>query len=330
MNYAVDSNMFNSARDTHPEVAGLESKLAGLDLNLLVALEALLLHRNVTLAARKIGQSQPAMSRALARLRDMLDDDLLVRGSNGLQLTARGQHLSRRLPRAMAQLREVCFLRQPQTQVSLTVDEHLSPLLMSALLRDRPHGNTPLRVGTHKTARVAVQQLDTRAADFVLGTEMIAEDRIKTCLVHAEDFVSLIAPHMLVPVGPEAFLRLTHARLMHEDDDLDAFPQVAAALHDRAPMFDIPDLTAAALVAARGELVLTVPRSVAMWLQRTVRLAAFAPPIAIAQYRLVIGWLKRDLHPVQQSLLDRLGAFAGAALKPADGGRTAAAGVRHA
>src|SRR5215472_15526139 len=53
--------------------------LAGVDLNLLVALEALLGERSVTLAASRVGLSQPAMSRALGRLRSLFADDLLVR-----------------------------------------------------------------------------------------------------------------------------------------------------------------------------------------------------------------------------------------------------------
>jgi hypothetical protein len=53
--------------------------LAALDLNLLVALDALLLEANVSRAAMRVGLSQPAASHALQRLRDMLGDPLLVR-----------------------------------------------------------------------------------------------------------------------------------------------------------------------------------------------------------------------------------------------------------
>ena len=70
-----------------------EVNLAGLDLNLLPALEALLRRRNVTQAGSDVGLSQPAMSRALARLRDVLGDPLLVRGTKGLMLTPRAEGL---------------------------------------------------------------------------------------------------------------------------------------------------------------------------------------------------------------------------------------------
>ena len=51
-----------------------EVNLSGVDLNLLPVLDALLRRRNVTRAAEDVGLSQPAMSRALARLRDVLGD----------------------------------------------------------------------------------------------------------------------------------------------------------------------------------------------------------------------------------------------------------------
>jgi len=74
-----------------------ELNLASIDLNLLPALDALLRRRHVTRAAADVGLSQPAMSRSLSRLRATLGDDLLVRGSSGLVLTARAQALAPRL-----------------------------------------------------------------------------------------------------------------------------------------------------------------------------------------------------------------------------------------
>ncbi|MBW5422775.1 LysR family transcriptional regulator [Streptomyces sp. BG9H] len=67
--------------------------LARLDLNLVVALRALLEERNVTHAGQRVGLSQPAMSAALARLRRHFDDDLLARVGGHYELTALGQVL---------------------------------------------------------------------------------------------------------------------------------------------------------------------------------------------------------------------------------------------
>ena len=67
--------------------------LGGLDLNLLVALDALLSERSVTRAAQRVGLSQPGMSNALARLRRLFGDPLLVRQGAMLVPTARAEAL---------------------------------------------------------------------------------------------------------------------------------------------------------------------------------------------------------------------------------------------
>jgi DNA-binding transcriptional LysR family regulator len=62
-------------------------RLADVDLNLLLALEALIAEKNITRAAERLGRSQPTLSSALARLRRHFGDDLLVRGPRGYRLT---------------------------------------------------------------------------------------------------------------------------------------------------------------------------------------------------------------------------------------------------
>lgn len=68
--------------------------LSGLDLNLLVVLDALLADRSVTAAARRVGLSQPAMSNALKRLRIALDDPLFVRQGRSMAPTLRCRELA--------------------------------------------------------------------------------------------------------------------------------------------------------------------------------------------------------------------------------------------
>jgi LysR family nod box-dependent transcriptional activator len=66
----------------------------GLDLNLLIALDALLTERNVTRAAERIGISQPGMSAALQKLRYHFSDKLLDRVGRRLELTSRARELT--------------------------------------------------------------------------------------------------------------------------------------------------------------------------------------------------------------------------------------------
>jgi DNA-binding transcriptional LysR family regulator len=81
--------------------------LAGLDMNLVVALRALLEERNVTRAGQRVGLSQPAMSAALARLRRHFGDVLLARGGSGYELTALGVVLLDRARTACEMLERV-------------------------------------------------------------------------------------------------------------------------------------------------------------------------------------------------------------------------------
>jgi DNA-binding transcriptional LysR family regulator len=67
------------------------------DLNLLVVFATLAEERTITGAASRLFLSQPAMSRALQRLRSMFKDDLFIRGPAGYQLTPKGQAVRREL-----------------------------------------------------------------------------------------------------------------------------------------------------------------------------------------------------------------------------------------
>lgn len=81
--------------------------LRTVDLNLLVALDALLIEQHVTRAADRIGLSQPAMSSALNRLRHIFKDDLLVRTSAGMQATPRALELHEPLQKVLRQIERV-------------------------------------------------------------------------------------------------------------------------------------------------------------------------------------------------------------------------------
>lgn len=87
-----------------------EVNLRSVDLNLLVVLQVLLQEQHVSRAAEKLAMSQPAVSRALQRLRDTLDDPLLVKTRSGYALSQRAQEIQ---PRLNAMLWEVSQLVMP-------------------------------------------------------------------------------------------------------------------------------------------------------------------------------------------------------------------------
>jgi len=76
-----------------------------LDLNLLVALDALIEDRSVSMAARRLFLSQPALSGALNRLRDYFGDDLLVPSGRQMVLTAKAEELRQPVREALMLIR---------------------------------------------------------------------------------------------------------------------------------------------------------------------------------------------------------------------------------
>lgn len=76
------------------------------DLNLLIAFDALMEERNVTRASRRLGIGQPAMSYALARLRELFGDDLFIRTATSMQPTTRALELSGPIARIISDIRE--------------------------------------------------------------------------------------------------------------------------------------------------------------------------------------------------------------------------------
>jgi DNA-binding transcriptional LysR family regulator len=111
------------------------SKLSSIDLNLLVALDALLEESNVTRAAARSGVSQSAMSHSLRRLRHLMKDPLLVRVGNCTRLTPRAHSLRHPVRDAIAKLEAV-----------LATSEGIDPLGLERTFRLQAYDTTQLLV----------------------------------------------------------------------------------------------------------------------------------------------------------------------------------------
>ena len=113
--------------------------LRTIDLNLLVLLQALLEERHVSRAARRVGLSQPAMSNALDRCRQMFGDPLLERRGTAMRLTARAEVLRRSLTETLAQVDALVDQEPPgldriERTVTLVVADALAAVLIEPLL----------------------------------------------------------------------------------------------------------------------------------------------------------------------------------------------------
>ena len=117
--------------------------LRGIDLNLLVVLDVLLRERSVSRAAAELGRSQPALSHALARLREDLGDELLVRRGPVMVPTPRGEALGEALRRILDELGQVLADRGTFDPAStrrhfvMTCPDVMGPLVPALLARLR-------------------------------------------------------------------------------------------------------------------------------------------------------------------------------------------------
>ena len=138
-----------------------ESKLANLDLNLLVSLDALLAERSVSRAAERLGLSQPSLSASLARLRRHFRDDLLDRVGNRYELTPLAAQLAEQTTSALAAVARV-FASEPdfdpataEREFTVLISDYAITVLgpeLAALLQRAPN----VRLRLHQVAIPAV------------------------------------------------------------------------------------------------------------------------------------------------------------------------------
>lgn len=149
--------------------------LGSLDLNLLVALDALLQQRSVTRAAEQMGLSQPALSASLARLRRLFKDELLTRVGNEYRLTPLAVQLKEQTRMALASVERV-FTAQPEfdpgsstREFSLQVSDYVVAVL--------GHTIATLLAGEAPQTRLRLQAnipyLVDRAHEVLLGTDLL-------------------------------------------------------------------------------------------------------------------------------------------------------------
>ena len=148
-----------------------ENDFRGVDLNLMVTLMVLLRERSVSRAAERLHLGQPAVSGALARLRGLFDDELLVRTGGAMLPTPRALELERSMGQALYDMHLALF--QPPSFDPLTVartvtigmpdwiDTWLLPPLLAALSRKAPH------------VRVRVLETDPYTVSDMLAKEEI-------------------------------------------------------------------------------------------------------------------------------------------------------------
>jgi DNA-binding transcriptional LysR family regulator len=268
--------------------------LASLDLNLLVALDALVSEAHVGRAAKRIGLSQPAASHALRRLRELLDDPLLVRVGARMQLTPRAQGLRPPLAQALDQVRglfvaETFDPRTSSRRFALMMSDHVVdlvvPLLLERIAAQAPNikiNVTPWLGRASMTAEVA------RSIDLVIACTGEAFPGFNRQRLFTD--TEAIAVRNGHPVGPrlkrlDEFLKAKHVAVVgrgQREDPIDSWLREQGV--ERQIALVVPSYLQALHLVARTDLVAFVPRRLIDTLVEPLSLLAVTPPIDPGSY----------------------------------------------
>ena len=262
--------------------------LAALDLNLLVALDALLREANVSRAALRIGLSQPAASHALQRLREVLGDPLLVRVGARMELTPRAQGLRGPLAQALDQVRglfipEAFDASSSERQFRLMMPDLAVELLMPPLMAKIAQAAPNVRLDVVPWRGPAIFSAEfARTIDLVISIGDAFKGFHRQLLYADRDALAVRRGH---PAGAklsrrETFLGARHVAVVirgQNEDLVDGWLRSKGI--ERRIALVVPGYIEAMHVAARTDLVAFVPRRLISALARPLALAAVPPPL---------------------------------------------------
>ncbi|EKS32861.1 hypothetical protein HMPREF9696_03838 [Afipia clevelandensis ATCC 49720] len=262
--------------------------LASLDLNLLVALDALLLEANVGRAAMRIGLSQPAASHALRRLREVLGDPLLVRTGARMELTPRAQALRAPLAQALDQVRGLFMpdefdAARSERRFRLMMPDLAVELLMPPLMKKLDIAAPGVRIDVVPWRGPAIFTAEfARTIDMVISIGDAFKGFHRQLLYTDSDALAVRKGH---PAGArlknkDTFFKARHVAVIirgQSEDLIDTWLRPKGL--ERRIALVVPSYIEALHVAARTDLVAFVPRRLIAALSQQLSLATVAPPI---------------------------------------------------
>ena len=278
------------------------TQLRQADLNLLIVFTVLAEERNVTRAAARLFLSQPAVSRALQRLRDMFHDDLLIRTANGYETTPKGQRLLQDLATILPRLDRLIAGGDfdPSTENAtfrIATTDHaahvLVPLLCNSVLSKPTKVDfsfVPLHAGQYEALEKGrldlVLNADHDTSTFHLSKEVIFE----------VDFVCVVSRKSKFEraITLKQYLAAEHVAVdiiggvqTHPDK-----PLALIGGKRRCPLV-VAQHTVAMRVAAVTDMIATVPRRMALLEAPKKVTRILEGPAALGSFKYVMIWHQR-------------------------------------
>jgi DNA-binding transcriptional LysR family regulator len=274
------------------------------DLNLLMAFNAMLDHRNVTKAGESLGLSQPAMSSALKRLRTHFEDPLFVRAGLEMRATPRATELApavRQVVRTVKQdiLQPVRFDHASSSRTfTILAPDIAEANLLPAILRKVSSDAPNLNLRTLGNARhVAAESLTTGLADMAIGyfPDLLKAGFFRQRLFQSHHVCMVRSGHPTISrtLNLSQFLKASHVLVRPEGREhmferylADKGLQVRVQLEVSHFLSLLPILEATDLVA-------TVPEDFARMCERYGRFRLFEPPFKMTNTDVQLFWHPR-------------------------------------
>ena len=226
--------------------------IRSIDLNLLVALDALLGEKNVTRAASRLHLSQPATSAALARLRQVFRDPLLVRTSRGMLPTAKALELAQPLQQVLGDITRIVqptgpFLpAEARSTFTIAASDYVEFTVLPHLLEQLE-------------AEAPATRLAVRAIDLELITRSLESGEIDLAIMNTTNAPPDVRARSLYTERFVCIARRDHPRV-GDSIDLDTFCELEHVMVSaRAGVFSGATDEALALIGRKRRVRLSVP-----------------------------------------------------------------------
>ncbi len=298
----------------------LMSILRTFDLNLLVAFDVLMRELNVTRAAEHMFITQSAMSHILHRLRQQLDDPLLVKTPTGMKPTERALAL---IAPVSALLTEMEQLLQPplafeagtsQRRFVLAATDYMEFLLMPALsgLIDQIAPDVDIHVKRTESS-FPVAQLENGSLDVVLGFESVLNPpaHLHCDLLFSDRMACVVRQnHPLIKKPPslEDYVVVPHMLISRTGSNVGIIDQKLTELGlERRIKLIVPHFLSAPLIVAETDMILSLPYRIAEQFKKFAPLEIFPVPVELPSYDLIMIWHPlRDKDPAHCWLRDKI------------------------
>lgn len=278
--------------------------ISDIDLKSLEVLEALLTERNVTRAAARVGLSQPAASNALARLRRVLGDPLVVRTRKGMIPTERGRSLLKPIQDLRRILEQVL---EPEQEFSPAESTHayklaatdfaewvFLPPLAKKLSTAAP--SIKLEVEPLKEI-IPLRDLEDGTIDIAIGYFSDAPGSLYAQELFSEDFVCVMKKTKKTPSKMTLgnFLELNHVLVAPWGGMVGLIDNLLSKQgKSRTVCISTTHFHVAPFITASTDYAVTLPRRVAEAYSTKLSLETFEVPVELPKFTFKQMWHKRN------------------------------------